>query len=86
MEEEIQQSNIKIFVGPNYSSDINDRMAQLEESHFASEKSVLILKCFGDEWIEANRKINIMFQNLPMAAETIKHEDSGNSSSSTEEH
>lgn len=75
----MEQSIIKIFVGP---SDNNGRMAQLDESHFASEKNVLVLKCFGNEWGEANRKINQMFQHLPMAADTMKHEDSGHSSSS----
>lgn len=79
---ERQDSVIKIFVGPTYTSHPGGERAQLKQSHFASLKSILIIKCFANEWTELNRGINLFFESLPMAQQTIEEEDSGHSGSS----
>lgn len=80
LEEEHQLSHITIHIGPDCSSHVDGLRAELDPSHFATQKSILVLKCFANEWIEVNRQINKLFQHLPMASDTLREEDSANSS------
>lgn len=76
-------STITLHIGPSFTSTDDGTTAQLGESHFASTESKLILKCLPEEWEIVNAKMKGLIDVLPLAAETMRHLDSGKSSSTS---